>query len=161
MKHFLSLFISTALFVTLLLGCNSYRDGPPAEENDWKSTTYNLINNIEDVTMTIKEHTITAQGLTVMLQNDSKATFIYGEDFILERLIEDNWYQVPPILDEYGFNDIGYELFPLKNEELSIEWDWLYGNLPEGEYRIIKTLLNVRKPGDFDTYYLSAEFTLN
>ena len=53
--------------------------------------------------------------------------------FWLKKEFQGNWYQVPIIIDQYGFNDIGYELPPSENEEFTIDWDRLYGNLDTGE----------------------------
>ncbi|HLS06705.1 MAG TPA: immunoglobulin-like domain-containing protein, partial [Bacillota bacterium] len=70
-------------------------------------------------------------------------------------------YQVPVAIDDYGFNDIGYELNPSETEELTVDWEWLYEKIDSGEYRIIKDVLDFRKTGDFDKYYLAAPFTID
>jgi len=47
-----------------------------------------------------------------------------------------------------------------ENGEWNIEWDWLYGSLDTGEYRIVKNILDFRSTGDYDQYKLAAEFTI-
>jgi hypothetical protein len=42
-----------------------------------------------------------------------------------------------------------------------VDWEWLYGNLDNGEYRIVKNVLDFKAPGDFDTHYLAAEFRVD
>ena len=67
---------------------------------------------------------------------------------MLEKKIKGDWYQVPTIIDEYGFNDIGYDLTPSSEaQEFKIDWDWLYGKLDPGEYRLIKNILDFRGTG--------------
>ncbi|MFC0015071.1 MULTISPECIES: immunoglobulin-like domain-containing protein [Allobacillus] len=110
--------------------------------------------------MTVKESSISTTGLTVIFENNSDEQGVYSEDFLLEEEVEGNWYEVPTIVDEYGFAEPGYELPPSKTEEFTVDWESLYGNLDSGNYRIIKSMANVREPGDYDDYYLAAQFTI-
>lgn len=124
-------------------------------------TTYEIINNLDGVTMSVKEDTVSSKGLTVVLENNSNAQCIYSEDFLLEKKINDTWYQVPISIDgNYGFEGIGYDLNSGDNREWNVDWDWLYGILDAGEYRIVKEILDFRNTGDYDKYYLAAEFSI-
>src|SRR5690625_5088371 len=101
--------------------------------------------------MTVEDGTISSTGLTVIFENNSDKQCIYGDEFVLEKHIEKNWYQVPIALDdEYGFNDIGYDLPPGDVQEWTVDWEWLYGELASGEYRIVKDILDFRGAGDYD-----------
>lgn len=132
------------------------------DTTDWEPTNYNTVNNFNDVTMSIKKDTISEDGLTVVIQNNSDKIALYGEEFVLEKKINEGWYEVPVTIEgDYGFNSIGYEVPSGEEGEWKVDWNWLFGSLNEGEYRIIKNILDFRDAGDFDTYYLSAEFTLN
>ena len=44
--------------------------------------------------------------------------------------------------------------------EWAVDWTKLYGELPAGEYRIAKEIMNFRGGGDFDTKTFYAEFTI-
>lgn len=134
----------------------------PVVTTDWEPTTYEIVNNLAGVTMIPKEGTASAAGLVVVLENNSGAQCIYGEHFGLEKKIKGNWYQVPVIIEgNYGFDDIGYDLVSGENREWAVDWDWLYGSLEPGEYRIVKDISDFRGSGDYDTYYLAAEFTIH
>ncbi|MGM8216599.1 immunoglobulin-like domain-containing protein [Bacillaceae bacterium W0354] len=112
--------------------------------------------------MTVVEGTVSPTGLTVLIEINSDKQCIYGEYFMLEKKIEGEWYQVPiEFEDNYGFNDIGYELNPSDIGEWIVDWDWLYGSLDPGEYRIVKDISDFREPGDYDKYNLAAEFTVD
>ncbi|MDD4402930.1 MAG: DUF4825 domain-containing protein, partial [Desulfitobacteriaceae bacterium] len=133
----------------------------PAETIGWEPTTYKTVNNFDGVTMTVKEGTASSTSLTVTFENNSSSQCIYGEYFWLEKKINGSWYQVPVVIDgNYGFNDIGYDLASGDDSEWAVDWNWLYGSLDTGEYRIVKNIADFRGTGDYDTYYLAAEFTI-
>lgn len=149
--------IATVVLIisVLFVACENKND-----TKDWEPTPHELVNDFKGVSMVVKEDSVTPTGLTIVFENNSDEQGIYSDDFLLEKKINNDWYQVPPLMDEYGFNDIGYDLLPSEKEELVIEWSWLYGSLDPSEYRIIKTVLDFRVTGDFDEYYLAAEFAI-
>ncbi len=125
----------------------------------WEPSAYKTVNNFDGVSMAAKECTTLSTGLTLVFTNKSESKCIYGEYFTLEKKIGGSWYQVPVAIDgEYGFNSIGYNLEPDGESEWISDWEWLYGSLEPGEYRIVKDILDFRGTGDYDTYYLAAEF---
>ncbi|WP_096154197.1 immunoglobulin-like domain-containing protein [Bacillus sp. FJAT-45066] len=159
MKRYLCLLFCIAISLTLLPGCGSSSNGQSTEGTDWEPTIYETVNNIEGVSMIAKEGTVSSTGLTVIFENNSDKDCMYGEYFLLEKKIEGKWYQVPVALDgEYGFNSIGYDLPSSDVKEMPIDWEWLYGSLDTGEYRIVKDIIDFRKSGDYDKYLLIAEF---
>lgn len=168
-----NMFLVFCIVVTLiaLSGCvgsyNSYsaegieNTAQSAETTDWELTTYDIVNNFNDVTMTVKEGTVSSSGLTVTFEYNSDNQCIYGEYFWLEKKINGKWYQVPvPIDGYYGFEDIGYDLAYGENVEWEVNWNWIYGSLDTGEYRIVKDILDFRGTGDYDKYYLAAEYKI-
>jgi hypothetical protein len=127
----------------------------------WPSTRV-TVNDIEGVSMTIKEGTVTPTGLTVILENTAEKTYIYGEAYILEKKVEDTWYKLKYTYEgNFAFFLIGYNLGPGRMTEWAIRWDIPYGTLDEGEYRILKSVIpdddNDGKP---DEYWLAAEFAI-
>lgn len=146
------------LGIIFLLGCGS----EATDRADWEPTLYETVNNLEGVTMVVKKGSISSTGLTVTFKNSSDRHCVFGEDFLLEKEIEGSWYQVPITLDEnYGFNAIGYDLAPSEVKEWTVDWDWLYGNLDTGKYRIIKEMLDYRDTGDYGKYHLANEFNID
>lgn len=127
-----------------------------------KPTTFETVNNFQGVTMNVKKETVSSSKLTVIFENNSSNQGIFGECFSLERKFDEKWYQVPiSISGNYAFTSIGYNLNSGETRELMVDWKWLYGSLGAGEYRIIKDILDFRGTGDYDTYYLAAEFSIN
>ncbi|EHQ89045.1 immunoglobulin-like domain-containing protein [Desulfosporosinus youngiae] len=165
-----------AIGLTLLSGCESSNgtltegtnntviktdSGQSFETTDWETTAYEIVNNLDGVTMRVKEGTEFSTGLTLTFANSSDKQCIYGDYFLLEKKVNERWYQVPAIIDNYGFHSIGYDLAAGGNGEWKVDWSWLYGKPDHGEYRIVKDILDFRGTGDYEKYYLAAEFSVD
>jgi hypothetical protein len=176
MKKYLGLWVCMAISLALLAGCSNDGISAAGSENplketaqsqsadttDWEPTSYDTVNNLDGVAMTVKEGTASSTELTVTFENNSDIQCLYGDPFLLEKKIDGRWYQVPIAFDgNYGFDGIGYNLASGEVGEWPVNWEWLYGSLSPGEYRIVKDMLDFRDTGDYDIYYLAAEFTIS
>jgi hypothetical protein len=156
MSKYLSLMIFIILGAAFLAGC-----GQPGAGPDLEPTDYDAVNNLESVAMAVREETVSPTGLTLTLVNNSDRQCIFGEHYVLEKQVNQSWHQVTVAVEgDYGFVDIGYDLSPGEENKWDVDWKWLYGSLEAGEYRIIKDILDFRATGDYDTYYLAAEFII-
>jgi len=43
-----------------------------------------------------------------------------------------------PIIEDYAFISIGYTVDENNEVKFALDWEWLYGKLPPGSYRILK-----------------------
>lgn len=153
----LSLLFYIAIILLFLSGCTSSPNQP--KEMDWKPSEFETVNDIDDVSMILDEGTVLSTRLTVILENHSDREYIYTEYMWLEKKIDGEWYQVPTIIDDYGFQDIAYMLAAGEAKDEVIDWAWLYGELEKGEYRLIKHVF----PSDTEEhnpYYLAVEFEI-
>ncbi len=119
----------------------------------------------DEIAVIMEVTNVTATGLTVHFrQYDERetSTLVYGEEYWLERLEGDTWTRIPTIIDAYGFNDIGYVIPRTGESALETDWEWLYGKLSSGTYRITKTVDQHKNYGDgiFTTYQLTAQFVI-
>jgi hypothetical protein len=130
------------------------------------STVMN-VNGYENVIMTVDKSKVTSTGIALILENKSNTyAYSYGEYYVLERDVGGVWYQIPvTINDVWGFSFIAYYVLPDETQKWSVDWEWLYGKLESGHYRIIKDITikafdnedhNIRR----DNYVLAAEFTI-
>lgn len=116
----------------------------------------NAHSDVQEVSMTIKPDSVTSNGLTVVITDKSDPPHTFGEWYELKVMENGRWSDVPVVIDgDYGFNDIGLEPDDNGRLELAIDWQWLYGSLEPGTYKIIKALYI---DGDFS--YFSAEFEI-
>ena len=85
-----------------------------------------------------------------------------GSWYILETWTQENgWKEMPYIIDgEIGWEDIAW-IIPMDGTcEWEINWEWLYGTIPEGKYRIGKSIDDFRGTGDYDTAIYYTEFEI-
>ena len=100
-----------------------------------KNDTIAVVMEVSDITVT---------GLTVHFRQYEKrdvGDLIYGDGYWIERLEGDDWVELPVIPENYGFNDIGYFIPSEGEAQLAVDWEWLYGKLDSGTYRITKEVI--------------------
>ena len=110
------------VLMALLAGC--------ARQSAWQPT------GAANVTMTVSD--VTPAGATVTIQDSNPEPFVYGEWFVIEREKDGVWYEVKTKISNYGFNEIGWLTDERGGLTMTVDWEWLYGELPAGHYRILK-----------------------
>lgn len=85
------------------------------------------------LSLTMKE--LKGNQITVNISNPTSEELYYGEYWSLQVLLEDTWYQIPT-KENWGFIDIAY-ILPANGEDEKTYDLSLYGDLPEGTYRLI------------------------
>ena len=123
------------ILVMVLAGC--------AKESAYQPT------GAANVTMTLSD--VTPTGAVVTIQDDNTDPFVYGEWFVIEREKDGGWYEVRTKISDYGFNEIGWLTDDQGGLTMTVDWEWLYGKLPAGQYRILKQA---------GTQTISAEFII-
>ena len=100
-----------------------------------KESAYHSI-GVPHVTMTLSN--VTATGATITIQDSNPEPFVYGEWYQIEQERDGIWYEVKPKMTDYGFNEIGWMTDAHGELTMTVEWEWLYGKLPAGHYRLLK-----------------------
>ena len=116
------------------------------------------------VTLIVED--ITPTGITIKCtqsNGDPTGELQTGSWYIVETWTREyGWKQMPYIIDgEIGWNDIAWIISMDDTTEMEVNWEWLYGKLPTGKYRIGKEITDFRSSGDFDTAIYYAEFEIN
>src|SRR5690606_7025856 len=113
MKNLLLLFLASS--ITLFSGCAG-SDRQASEGTDWEPTPYDTVNNLDGVTMTVNEDSVSPSGLTVIIENNSDKQCTYGEYFSLEREGAGTCFKFPLIQEAiYGSIEIGFDLPPVNS----------------------------------------------
>lgn len=115
------------------------------------------VNHFDGVTMNMEKYEPN-QGV-VEIYNGRDKEIRYGEYFDIQVLHEEQWYslQVP---EGIAYKTLAYGVEPGESREWEVNWEYVYGKLPAGKYRMVKDVMDYREPGDFDKYYLAAEFEI-
>ena len=117
---------------------------------------------IEDrpIHMTLKEGTLSKTGATVVLTNLTNKDYRCGEYFLIQHREDSDWKDLDTVIKEYGFDDLAYVLQGNGNIEITINWGWLYGTLPQGDYRLCKLALHGRSYDEHDAYQYCVAFSI-
>ena len=109
---------------------------------------------------------ITPTGITMKCtQSDGNPTgeLQTGSWYILERWTQETgWKEMPYVIDgEIGWTSEAWMIPMEVTCEWEVDWEWLYGSVPKGKYRVGKSIMDFRGTGDYDTAVYFAEFVIN
>jgi hypothetical protein len=110
-----------------------------------------------DISLTIKNGTLTQTGVTMILKNNSNVNVEYGEPYEIEIKQGNYWHKIDVQL---CFTSIAYGLAPSESKEIKLDWENSYGELSAGKYRIIKYIDTLKEDGTYEDSYVAVEFTI-
>ena len=113
------------------------------------------------ITLTLKN--LTRTGATIVCTQSGgvpTGELQTGSFFILEKLTETGWKEVEHLPQErdVSWTSIAYLVNIDGTTEWTINWEWLYGELPDGHYRIGKPFDDFRGTANYDTMMIYATF---
>ena len=114
--------------------------------------------------ITLTAENITPTSVTIKCtQSSGKPTgeLQTGSWYILETWTKENGWQEAPCFAEVAWTEEAWLIPKDDTCEWKVNWEWLYGEIPSGKYRIGKRIDDFRKSGDFDTAIYYAEFEIN
>ena len=112
------------------------------------------------LTLSVKD--VTESGLTlVCTQSGGELTgeLQTGSDYKLI-VLKEAWEDVPTIIEDYGWTAEAYMITKDSVTEFEYNWEWLYGQLPPGTYRMVKGFTDFRDSGDYDNFEYWIEFEI-
>lgn len=107
-----------------------------------------------EITLKVKEDTLTKKGATFILENNRKEAINYNSAYTIEVKRDNVWHELN-IINE--FVDETYEVDPKSTDQITIDWEKSYLKLPKGEYRVIK---EITVPSTLELFYVAGEFTI-
>ena len=115
------------------------------------------VNTLENVTMTMETYDSCEEDIKIVNQSGSELST--GEWYSIQRLEDGSWHRLDELIDGL-WTDIEYRILDGETTELPTNWKTWYGDLPPGEYRIVKDVY-LHLAGRIETYYLATEFEIN
>jgi len=168
MKRKITLLLA-AVLIFALTGCAAFTGNETADGEN--TTTLTPVPQENDdavflgITLTAKD--VTASGLTIVCTQsggESTGELSTGSWYRLDRLVDGEWTEV-----EYSYDESQGELVWTSEAwlitmgsttEWTVNWEWIYGELPSGTYRIAKEVMDWRAVGDYTHYYCFADFII-
>ena len=114
----------TLLVVLVVAGCRSVKFSTP--------TAYENVNGTSEVTVSIKEQSLTDTGLTLLIQNNTQQQLSYDMTYTIEQKRDGSWYSMD---GQQVFHSLAAILKPEDTNEFDVTWE---KKLPMGTYRVIK-----------------------
>lgn len=106
---------------------------------DETETESREVNTNDPVYIVPVEGTITSRGMVIDIVNNSDDTVYFGDYFAIEKRKGDSWKKLNYITSgSPDWNDVTYIIEPGGTVSFSYYWADMYGELEEGDYRIVK-----------------------
>ena len=122
-----------------------------AEKNVLSGET-DMMRTVDNVTMLIKEGTLTNKGAVIIISDKNKLPYSYGKWYRIDSNKNGEWVKLEPKNKDYIFDAISYQLGDDGMIELEIDWTNLYGKLKKGQYRLVK---------EIGREYMAVEFSID
>ena len=149
--------ISTILLCGILLlgiiGCGKTKNEFKIGEESKTEITSN-----SDVTLTIKEDSLTNTGVTLLLKNNSEKNYSYGNPYEIEIKQGGKWHKINV---ELYFTMPSFNLNAGETKEIKLDWENGYGKLGTGTYRIIKSVDYEYEENKYQTFNIAVEFNID
>ena len=170
MKNYAVIAWLIAVFLCLT-GCHSVTTFTTAayEETEQESIGFferniNYLQN-PDWGLTLSAKDVTPTGMTIVfIQRGGSVTGTLSTAFWyrLQKLTDYGWIEVETILPEdevfWGLSAIPITLE--ESTEIQVDWEWLYGQLSPGEYRISQEVKDYRYDANYDETILWLQFEI-
>lgn len=166
MKRWLTLTLAGLLALSLA-GCGS-SDGAgssaPQKINSSSSESSSVQTAEDSWGLILSVKNVTPTGLTLVITQEGGSptgTLQYGSEYILEVEQDGTWQNVPDIVDgNFAWDGMAYLVTMDGETEQAVGWDWLFGPLSPGHYRLSKKFMDFRDTGDYDTQLYEVEFDI-
>ena len=111
-----------------------------------------------DVSLSIKDGTLKNTGVTLVLTNNSDEDFNYGNPYEIEIKKDGEWHKINVQLN---FTLPAFSLKAKESKEIELDWEYDYGKLASGTYRIIKSIDYEKEEGNFEKFNVAVEFAID
>ena len=112
---------------------------PVHQENEAENDLLSYWNGFE---MRIDPDSVTPTGLRLAMVNNTEFYVGHGVMFSIEQYIDGNWEQVP-FISSFGWILPLLIIHPNTISEENIEWCFKHGELPPGQYRLVRNFMNM------------------
>ena len=113
------------------------------------------------ITLTVENVTPTSATIKcIQTGGDSVGELQTGSWYILENWTQENGWKELPYFAEVCWTEEAWMIPKDDIVEWEVDWEFLYGAVPNGKYRIGKEIIDFRGIGDYDNVIYFAEFEI-
>lgn len=112
-----------------------YHSGPKTA-----ASPYGTLSKTDTLYLKVEKNTVTPTSLTYRIYNRTDEEIYYGVDYEIEVYQDGGWQSFDV---DAAWIEIAVVLPANDNNEEAIDWTNIYGKLPKGKYRLIKTVNNL------------------
>lgn len=163
-------FILALLFTAALCGCNDTGKKSNEVLQDLSDSTLEITDVLQNAVpvdwgITLVAENVTPTGLSIVCHQsggENVAELDTGSFYTIQKSENSNWKTLEYLPHEF---EIGWtaEAWIIQKDGTTtwdVNWEWLYGALPAGKYRIGKEIMNFRETGNYDIEMVYAEFVI-
>ena len=113
--------------------------------------------------LTLKAESVTPTGCTLVFEQQggsAEGELETGESYILQVKKDGEWQKAETVREDYAWKAVAWLIEKDARTEQDVDWEWLYGTLPVGEYRIVKSVMDFVETGNFEERQFFAEFAI-
>lgn len=120
---------------------------------------------VHDWGITLTATDVTTAGLTIVCEQvdgEQQGELQTGSPYWLEIFKDNTWQVVPYLPLEYdvAWTAEAWSISLNDKTEWTVDWEWLYGELPSGSYRIGKSVMDFIETGSYEEQSYYAEFEI-
>ncbi len=133
----------------------------PAKQQ--KQTTFRVYGDLDKWGLSLFMKAVTKTDATLVFEQFGGAPsgeLQTGAWFALEKNVDDEWVRLEPKAEDLLWNALAYRIQTNDVTEIPFTWEFLYGELEPGYYRLSKEVMDFRGAGDFDKDLYYAYFTI-
>lgn len=133
------------------------------EYDEKEATYYPDYYEIDGISMTIKEGTLTNKSATIIIKDtNGKEKYVYGTSFRIDKKVDGKWEGLQTTVNNCAFTSLAYYVDDNGYLEFNQNWNCMYSSLEKGTYRLVKyTFLENDIPITEEEHkYFSVEFTI-
>lgn len=135
------------------------------EDNNNNSKDFSNLNNSQEKWgIVLETENVTSKGLTIICHqlDESKADeLITGSFYVIQKLEKESYIDIENLNNDCIFWTA--EAYSINKNSITtwdINWEFLYGELPVGKYRIGKEITNLKGMNDFENEIIYANFEI-
>lgn len=113
--------------------------------------------------LTLYADNVTSKGMTIRYEQfggNVSGELETGAWYKIEKMVDGNWVDAEAKIDNPVWNMVAYMIKKNDITEYEVNWEFLYGELPPGGYRLGKEISDFRVAGDYDKEIYYAYFTI-